>query len=478
MIAYVHIGTVKTGTTTIQSFLDKNRKILRKSDYYYPTCFTGLKAWELAGITKRDNLLYSTEEKRLSRIDVLKKNLQDIKEQKVILSSECFQEMIQTKEGVKELKEVLLNIGFSRIAIIIYLREPFDLAVSFYNTELLLNREKRYKLFENVASAVDYGKFICNHKQTLQWWGEVFGKENLIVRLFDKNEFKNGDLLKDFVDAIGLEWDGNFVIPEIQNETINLLGITLLRAIYLHYKDGFYYPFFQKYFQSKDFYLKFQPPKSIIQSYVDYFEESNEWVRKEFFPHKERLFPKKDLANYKENYELKEMKPEYWDRIAEFIADIVKIRNKIIEDKTNIIQDRDRTIKEKDIIIDNKITQINQIETILDFQTKYGTATQRIKNQLSYKLGQAMISNSKSLLGYIRMPYVLSYIKETHQKEQEAYQQSIKQNPNLKLPPLESYADYQEALKIKNHLTYKLGAALIKANNVRGGGEYLRILAS
>ncbi|EJC8350285.1 hypothetical protein M0761_001965, partial [Campylobacter coli] len=74
-----------------------------------------------------------------------------------------------------------------------------------------------------------------------------------------------------------------------------------------------------------------------MQSYIDYFEESNEWVRKEFFPHKERLFPKKDLSDYKENYELKEMKPEYWDRIAEFIADIVKTKNQAIQNKDNQI---------------------------------------------------------------------------------------------------------------------------------------------
>ncbi|EPM6220120.1 glycosyltransferase, partial [Campylobacter coli] len=36
----------------------------------------------------------------------------------------------------------------------------------------------------------------------------------------------------------------------------------------------------------------------------------------------------------------------------------------------------------------------------------------RIQNHLSYKLGQAMIINSKSILGYIRMPFVLSYIKD------------------------------------------------------------------
>ena len=91
-------------------------------------------------------------------------------------------------------------------------------------------------------------------------------------------------------------------------------------------------------------------------------------------------------------------------------------------------------------------------------------AKSRIHNQLSYKLGQAMIANSKSIWGYIRMPYVLSYIKDMHQKEQKAYNKKIKANPSLKLPPLESYPDYKEALKEKECLTYKLGEAMIEAD--------------
>ncbi|WP_299041950.1 hypothetical protein [uncultured Campylobacter sp.] len=92
------------------------------------------------------------------------------------------------------------------------------------------------------------------------------------------------------------------------------------------------------------------------------------------------------------------------------------------------------------------------------------TAKSRIHNQLSYKLGQAMIANSKSIWGYIRMPYVLSYIKDMHKKEQIAYNEKIKTNPSLKLPPLESYPDYKEALKEKECLTYKLGEAMIEAD--------------
>ncbi|EIL5864436.1 hypothetical protein LL405_001674, partial [Campylobacter jejuni] len=96
--------------------------------------------------------------------------------------------------------------------------------------------------------------------------------------------------------------------------------------------------------------------------------------------------------------------------------------------------------------------------------------------QLSYKLGQAMIVNSKSILGYIRMPFVLSYIYDKHKQEQKIYQEKIKKDSSLILPPLESYPDYKEALKEKECFTYKLGQELIKANKNWYGGGYIKLL--
>ncbi|RTJ70573.1 hypothetical protein [Campylobacter jejuni] len=112
---------------------------------------------------------------------------------------------------------------------------------------------------------------------------------------------------------------------------------------------------------------------------------------------------------------------------------------------------------------------------IKKFHSEYGTAKTRIQNQLSYKLGQAMIANSKSILGYIRMPFVLSYIKDKHKQEQKIYQEKIKKDSSLTLPPLEQYPDYQEALKLKNHLSYKLGKALIQANKTWYRGGYIKL---
>ncbi|EAH7030911.1 glycosyltransferase [Campylobacter lari] len=106
----------------------------------------------------------------------------------------------------------------------------------------------------------------------------------------------------------------------------------------------------------------------------------------------------------------------------------------------------------------------------------YKTVRCRIHNHLAYKLGQAMIVNSKSILGYIRMPFVLSYIKDKHKQEQKTYQEKIKKDPSLKLPPLESYPGYQEVLKERECLTYKLGEALMDADKTWYVGGYIRLL--
>ncbi|XFC32422.1 hypothetical protein QO065_06955 [Campylobacter coli] len=528
MKAYIHIGTPKTGTTVIQKFFKLNRSKILNKYILYPKTVGDEHHQTLAGFAYNISRL-TTHRKHLKLynnyeyINYRKKILKKLKEEicginEIVFSSEVFQEQLSKRE-IYRLKKYLIFLGFTEVKIIVYLRNTPELFKSLCSMFCKNNEKSIINLLPYDNSRIHH---ICNHKQTLQWWGEIFGKENLIVRLFDNNEFYQGDLLKDFIHSIGLEWDDEFIIPPKQNESLDLLGIELLRrvnSISSRYTgvQPFIKTFCEKHFTSKDSHLKFQPPKEIMQSYINYFEESNEWVRQEFFPHKERLFPKKDLSNYKENYELKEMKPEYWDKIAEFIADIVKTKNQNIADKTNIIQNKDKiiidqttqikslqatlkdneakliqisnlnnTIKEKDNIINSNInhinqlqsniqersTQLNQIQSKLFFQTKYGTAKIRIQNQLSYKLGQAMIVNSKSFLGYLIMPMALLSIMISHKQEQKIYQEKIKKNPSLKLPPLESYPDYKEALKEKECLTYKLGEALIKAsNNWYGGGD-------
>ncbi|MEE3694151.1 hypothetical protein V2I21_03320 [Campylobacter sp. CLAX-22107-21] len=96
--------------------------------------------------------------------------------------------------------------------------------------------------------------------------------------------------------------------------------------------------------------------------------------------------------------------------------------------------------------IDDMFTQNNQ----------HINAIQRVQNHLSYKLGRLMIKNSKSIFGWIKMPFsIIATIRE--------YKILTKlTNRITKLPKIETLPDYNEALKYKNLMGYKLGEALLK----------------
>ncbi|EPT1967438.1 hypothetical protein ACVPEW_000725 [Campylobacter coli] len=529
MTAYIHIGTPKTGTTSIQKFITLNLDLFLQQGMVYPKTFcVNNQHAKIAYIIKNmksDFNFWLNQE-----VVFLRNEISENKKYTFLFSSEMISLYINESYTLIRLKELFNWLGFKNIKCILYLRSNDEYMISHSSQNIKCGLGVYYKRKAEFCTSMGMHmyKTICKN------YINVFGKENIIVRLFDKNEFYQGDLLKDFIHSIGLEWDNKFRIPERENETLDLIGFELQGRLNKlgcgwNNKINSTMEFSEKYFTSKDPHLKFQPAKEVTQSYMDYFEESNEWVRQEFFPHKERLFPKKDLSNYKENYELKEMKPEYWDKIAEFIADIVKTKNQAIQNKDNQIA----TINnEKQKLIDEKLNlqiQINQLQNTLNtlpikkqqleisnleqdlinkklnaketnqnilikeleikkleqelninqafsYIPKEQSAKQRIQNQLSYKLGQAMIINSKSILGYIRMPFVLSYTKDKHKQEQKIYQEKIKKDPSLKLPPLESYPDYKEALKEKECLTYKLGEALIRANNNWYGGGYIKLL--
>jgi hypothetical protein len=216
------------------------------------------------------------------------------------------------------------------------------------------------------------------------------------------------------------------------------------------------YPILIDYFLSHDFFIRrgeyvLEDKRNIFYNFKSVIKSQKENI--------ENLTTQLDTLNNQINsYPTKKQSLE----ISNLEQDLInkKLKAQILEKELKYGYDaiqENKELKEK-----IKILQLASTENIN--QQIIGTAKSRIHNQLSYKLGKAMIENSKSILGYIRMPFILSYIKEQHKKEQIAYNKKIKANPNLKLPPLESYPDYKEAIKEKECLTYKLGEAMIEAD--------------
>jgi hypothetical protein len=85
----------------------------------------------------------------------------------------------------------------------------------------------------------------------------------------------------------------------------------------------------------------------------------------------------------------------------------------------------------------------------------YGAAD-RIKRQLSYRLGAVMIQRSRSFGGWLGMPWALA-------AEAKAFRADLAQRQaDKKAPPIHKYRDAHEAERVKQHLSYRLGSTLIQ----------------
>jgi hypothetical protein len=81
-------------------------------------------------------------------------------------------------------------------------------------------------------------------------------------------------------------------------------------------------------------------------------------------------------------------------------------------------------------------------------------AAERVKSQLSYRLGNTMITCSRSAGGWLLMPFALSRVAlqfHGERPEREA----------RRLPPIHQYRDAHMAEQVKGHLSYRLGHAMV-----------------
>ncbi|NOG31619.1 hypothetical protein HLB35_07280 [Halomonas sp. TBZ9] len=83
----------------------------------------------------------------------------------------------------------------------------------------------------------------------------------------------------------------------------------------------------------------------------------------------------------------------------------------------------------------------------------YYGADDRIKRQLTYRLG-AVVVNSHSITDFIFLPFAL---KRAH----SAYKKDMKARKGEQLPPIAHYADADKADQVKQHLSYRLGQAIM-----------------
>lgn len=311
MRCILHIGTEKTGTSTIQAFLDLNRSLLRCHKILFTESAgrtnnraLSVAAYNLNNIDDHAKSIGLRTEDKLSSyqsqvIDSLRREIdKGISDgvDTVCFSSEHLHSRLRTDEEVERLHAILKSLGIGETTIVIYLREQADLVTSLYSTAVLSGRTNA----PPEPKEEEYWHNLCDHKKSIQRFRKAFGRKSIKPRLFLKECFEGDSLIADFLSVAGFDLPKEVLrFPERQNESISWFGLEVLRRLNtrqpMFLGDGSHNPIragvpylFQSAFKEGK---KFRLPQEIANRYQTAYEASNEWVRQEFFPDREKLFP-------------------------------------------------------------------------------------------------------------------------------------------------------------------------------------------
>ncbi|MGO1118090.1 hypothetical protein ACTL6U_05275 [Rhodovibrionaceae bacterium A322] len=205
----LHCGLHKTGTTALQDFLFDRQEELATSGYRVATenhgdtyRFRNLGSWvDLAGLNHDSGTLREGLFPMLARLAESGKT--------VIFSSEALSLVFSEREIQKLARE--LRAIFDEIKIVFYLRRQDHLALSHfaqraknYSVEgTFYDRQNRSPLPLLTPNAMKY----LNHNARLGSFATAFGKDALIVRVYDKRQLVGGNTISDFQDLLGTEID-------------------------------------------------------------------------------------------------------------------------------------------------------------------------------------------------------------------------------------------------------------------------------
>lgn len=238
---YLHIGTSKTGTTTIQTYCGINREQLKSKGVLFP-----IMPYHYDRITENRNghFLYATiyengVRNKEKEKQVLKQELDYIVDcfkeyDNVLLSEESIWWATATRrKGLwKYLQEHSQQNNY-QVKIIVYLRRQDQFMMSRYNQILKTDTgggtQRFYEYFKDMN-----GKYKCvmNYRQRLDYMAKFFPKENIVVKRFDRSYFYNGDLNADFLHILGVEIDDTFAeLPKDENLGISVQSGELKRVL-------------------------------------------------------------------------------------------------------------------------------------------------------------------------------------------------------------------------------------------------------
>lgn len=210
---YLHIGMPKTGTSSIQKFLLNNLPVLEAHGYFfpklpyrYPFTFQNRNAYFMIG----KQFHADGSRNRALEKETLKDGMATVYSyfelfDNLILSEETLWRAFRTHPYLfPYLKKHADNHGY-RIKIIVYLRRQDEYQISLWKQNVKHPKTAMTLPFEErLEQVMTKEPLTLQYAATLDEISAIFGKDNLIVRRFDRAFWKNESITDDFLDCIGL----------------------------------------------------------------------------------------------------------------------------------------------------------------------------------------------------------------------------------------------------------------------------------
>lgn len=234
----LHIGTEKTATTTLQHFLYHNRAALAARGVDLSDACGSPNNRRLAAYcqpkARFDNFFQTRGIRTIAEKEAFfaafetdfKAEVAGLQGDTLILTSEHLHSRLVDRASVEKLHDLLAPL-FSEIRVICYFREQAAVAKSLYSTAIKGGKSEDFAGFLEGCIPENHR---YNYHSSFSLWADLFGKEALVARLFDKTAFKGGDICADFLDqACGFEMDGFEPVGANQNESLGAHGLMLGR---------------------------------------------------------------------------------------------------------------------------------------------------------------------------------------------------------------------------------------------------------
>lgn len=201
-LCILHLGSEKTGTSSIQKYFGLHRQALLNEGFWYPKSFTNPAGH--VHLRLSDAAADGTLAKNAPLAAEFREELAAARDQGMkaaIFSSEFFHSQLRDKASVERLHR-FLSAFFDPIRLVYYARRQDQMLASMHSTAV----QGAWTTETGALSVYETkGHYYFDHAAVCDLWSGEFGRDSLTCRIYERDKLVNGDIVDDFSTVIGLE---------------------------------------------------------------------------------------------------------------------------------------------------------------------------------------------------------------------------------------------------------------------------------